>query len=460
MLQIRRYLKILGESRKIIDDYGSFPDAEDNGYRAAVLIYETAFLQLAGCGLPMSKDKDALKIDTDGDTFILRRKSSSEPCSIKRSVKKEAREIGTVITACENPDKADGNVLFTEIRDEVISETQSRKEGVLQEDAGNKESDGEDTAFMEEPLTGEEKLPEDYGMDETEARNPADLDESWKSDEIGTFKVTGRKNNAWQTDEKKDTGAEGDEDTAGNVAEGREELPETGGYNMELLEGVETEYGHKEPAEMPDHMYKEDFTFSYTDIRITGANGKEAQGQVIAAPLSIDEEYPRIICCTIQGEKSETVLSENNRMRILVGGTPVKVEGRMEDGCFKSSFVLPAHYLLEGSRIEAKTRDFGTKGHILLEEREENLQIHIIPATFRNNSSGNAEYIYYINNNGKETAGDTSVVKEASFMLGGKEYEIRCRWSADGILYSMAAEKGDGVGTDSDVQQRQDAARP
>ena len=44
--------------------------------------------------------------------------------------------------------------------------------------------------------------------------------------------------------------------------------------------------------------------------------------------------------------------------------------------------------------------------------------------------------------------------------IGGKEYEIRCRWSADGILYSMAAEKGDGVGTDSDVQQGQDAARP
>ena len=198
-------------------------------------------------------------------------------------------------------------------------------------------------------------------------------------------------------------------------------------------------------------MFRDDFTFSYTDISITGANGKKAVAQAIIAPLSINEEYPRIICCTIQGGKSETILSKDNRLKIRVGGFTVKVEGRMEDGKFKSSCTLPAHYLLEGTRIETSTRDFGTKGHILLEEKEEDLQIHIIPATFRNNASGDAEYIYFISRGGEETAGDTSVMKAASFTFGGKEYEVRCRWNADGILYSMAAEKGECIGTDGDA---------
>ena len=86
MLQIRRYLKILGESRKIIDDYGSFPDTEDAGYRAAVLIYETAFRQLAGYGLPVSEEKDVLRIDTDGDTFILRKKEGTGTRIKERSI--------------------------------------------------------------------------------------------------------------------------------------------------------------------------------------------------------------------------------------------------------------------------------------------------------------------------------------------------------------------------------------
>ena len=73
MLHIRRYLKILGEARKIIDGYGSFPDVDDAGYRGALCIYETAFEQLVISGMPLSEEKDVLRIDTDGDTFVLRK---------------------------------------------------------------------------------------------------------------------------------------------------------------------------------------------------------------------------------------------------------------------------------------------------------------------------------------------------------------------------------------------------
>ena len=454
MLQIRRYLKILAEAGKIIDDHGTFPDADDPGYRDALLIYKTAFRQLAASGMPLSEDKEMLRIDTDGDTFILRKKAAAGVFPGKEGCVRECVTILPSALRRETVEIPEAAVHDPGNREEVSREELSSKEGEHQAEDGTGESfEGDYEAAAEPGMAGDESLPDDYGMDETERRDPAYPDESGISDEIGTFRVTGAETGTGQTEQAGGTEAAGGEKPAGTDSPEQEALTESGGFNPELLEGVETEYERKEAPEMPDHMFKDDFTFTYTDIRITGANGKEAQAQVIIAPVSINEEYPRIICCTIQGEKSETRLSDSSRMKIRVGGFTVKVEGRMEDGKFKSSCVLPAHYLLEGARIETKVREFGTRGHILLEEKEEDLQIHIIPATFRNNASGNAEYIYFISKNGKETAGDTSVVKEASFVLGGKEYGLRCRWSADGILYSMAAEKGEDIGTDGDVQQ-------
>ena len=452
MLHLRRYLKILGESRKIIEDYGAFPDVEASGYRSALLIYRTAFEQLAASGIPLSEEDDALRLETDGDTFILRKKghngspgmTGSRPCGellLKDAsiLPEEPPFADTEKAGAGKGEKTEGSFTVPS------SDPPEREEMAAEEEEGRgveTEAEGEE----------DEHLPDDYGMDVTTAKTPEHPAESVTPDE-GSVDRNGKtpEEPAAASPAADAPEAEDDEKPEKNSIAAQEGAPVPAGYNTEVLEGVETEYGQKETLEMPDHMFKDDFTFSYTDISITGANGKKAEAQAIIAPLNISEEYPRIICCTIQGEKSETAVSNDNRMKIRVGGFTVKVEGRMENGKFKSSCVLPAHYLLEGTRIEAKTRDFGTKGHILLEEKEEDLQIHIIPATFRNNASGNADYIYFISRGGQETAGDTSVVKAAVFSFSGKEYEIRCRWNADGILYSMAAEKGDGIGTGGDV---------
>ena len=450
MLHIRRYLKILGEAGKIIDHYGAFPDIDDAGYRAALLIYETAFEQLAVSGMPLSEGKDTLRIETDGDTFILRKEGAmarsgkaAGPLHRSRPLK-ECKE-----TAEDGEGKQTGAVEDLEKESEGTGCTAAfpQKEGPSAENAEDV------TAATEDAGEEDERLPDDYGIDATAAKVTWHPDGgTMRDDDAGDEKDRAAEEPSEQMGPAQAPDAGGDEKHAANGEAVQEVVQEEpAGFNPEVLEGVETEYERKGPVEMPDHMYRDDFTFSYTDISITGANGRKAEAQAIIAPLSISEEYPRIICCTIQGEKSETVLSKDSRLKIRVGGFTVRVEGRMEDGKFKSSCVLPAHYLLEGTRIETKTRDFGTRGHILLEEKEEDLQIHIIPATFKNNASGDAEYIYFISNNGEETAGDTSVVKAASFTFGGKEYEVRCRWNADGVLYSMAAEKGDGIGTDGDV---------
>ena len=451
MLHLRRYLKILGEARKIIEDHGAFPDVADSGYRSALLIYRTAFEQLVASGMPLSEEKDVLRLETDGDTFILRKKGHNGPSGMTGSRPCGELLLKDASILPEEPPLADtekagvGKGEKTEGSFTESSSDPPEREGLAAEEEG---CGAETEAAGEE----DEILPDDYGMDVTKAKTPEHMAESVTPDEgRAEYKGKAPEEPAAASPAADTHEAGDDEKPSGNSIDAQEGTPGPAGYNPEVLEGVETEYGQKETLEMPDHMFKDDFTFSYTDISITGANGKKAEAQAIIAPLNISEEYPRIICCTIQGEKSETAVSNDNRMKIRVGGFTVKVEGRMENGKFKSSCVLPAHYLLEGTRIEAKTRDFGTKGHILLEEKEEDLQIHIIPATFRNNASGNADYIYFISRGGQETAGDTSVVKAAVFSFSGKEYEIRCRWNADGILYSMAAEKGDGIGTGGDV---------
>lgn len=464
MLHIRRYLKILGEARKIIDSYGSFPDVDDAGYRGALCIYETAFEQLVISGMPLSEEKDVLRIDTDGDTFVLRKERDAGrlgragyPLQGNRPVKEEGIpwEEAPVLNTKENgADSWEGAAEHTRNNDPDRSETE--KPAAKEEYRFNANPDAgqeEDPTYGTGSASGEdENLPDDYGIDVTVAKVPGHQDKSNMSDDgPDGEKDPGAEDGAEQKKAMAAPEAGVDEKPAGDDTARQDESPEPAGFNTELLEGVETEYEKKETVELPDHMFRDDFTFSYTDISIAGANGKKAVAQAIIAPLSINEEYPRIICCTIQGGKSETILSKDNRLKIRVGGFTVKVEGRMEDGKFKSSCTLPAHYLLEGTRIETSTRDFGTKGHILLEEKEEDLQIHIIPATFRNNASGDAEYIYFISRGGEETAGDTSVMKAASFTFGGKEYEVRCRWNADGILYSMAAEKGECIGTDGDA---------
>ena len=451
MLHLRRYLKILGESRKIIEDYGAFPDVADSGYRSALLIYRTAFEQLAASGMPLSEEKDVLRLETDGDTFILRKKGHNGPSGMTGSRPCGGLLLKDASILPEEPPLADTEKAGAGKGEKTEgSFTESSSDLPIKEElAAEEEGCGAETEAAGEE---DEHLPDDYGMDVTTAKTPEHPAESLMTDE-GKPDCKGKapEEPAAASPAVDAPEAEDGEKPSGNSIDAQEGTPGPAGYNPEVLEGVETEYGQKETLEMPDHMFKDDFTFSYTDISITGANGRKAEAQVIIAPLSISEEYPRIICCTIQGERSETAVSNDNRMKIRAGGFTVKVEGRMENGKFKSSCVLPAHYLLEGTRIETKTRDFGTKGHILLEEKEEELQIHIIPATFRNNASGNADYIYFISRGGQETAGDTSVAKAAVFSFGGKEYEIRCRWNADGILYSMAAEKGEEIGTGGDV---------
>ena len=141
MLHIRRYLKILGEARKIIDGYGSFPDVDDAGYRGALCIYETAFEQLVISGMPLSEEKDVLRIDSDGDTFVLRKERDAGrlgragyPLQGNRPVKEEGIpwEEAPVLNTKENgADSWEGAAEHT--RDNVPDRSETEKPAAKEE---------------------------------------------------------------------------------------------------------------------------------------------------------------------------------------------------------------------------------------------------------------------------------------------------------------------------------------
>lgn len=61
-----------------------------------------------------------------------------------------------------------------------------------------------------------------------------------------------------------------------------------------------------------------------------------------------------------------------------------------------------------------------------------NVVIHVVPIGKSNNSSGFADFVYYINNDGKQIYGDTSDNSNSiSFDVKGEEYNLKATWDKD-----------------------------
>lgn len=500
MLNVRRYLNILGEAKKIIEEFGLFPDDSDPDYKAAVTVYETAFKQLLNSGLCAEYKNGNAVIRTDGETFVLRMTKTAGISS--RAEQREGAKPYDEFSPFTNDNKGieparpqsnrEKDIFAEEpaaVRDNDIEEFDEDDDTT----ADNTESVSEDSAAQDRPAdktedvvpangqgepalssetepVSEDDLADDYGMEETvrtvkSEKKTEDIegepaygqqeeaaeeyingDDPYQSDDAEVYSEEVPEEPQEKEDEEDafDTDPETEtvhnEENINNKADPDENAGEQGEdaveYNAEIMEGVETHYDKAPAVEMPDHMHKRDFTFNFSEVTITGADGKKASVQLIIAPLSISEEAPRILVCAIEEDVSRTIVSETNSCIVRVKGFPVNIRGWMDGDTFKSSCTLQKRFVEEGARIEVNTMDFGKKGHIALEDKEENVQIHIIPATFVNNASGSADYIYYIFNNGEEIVGDTGTKRAANISYGGNEYDVTCKWDNEGVLYS------------------------
>lgn len=192
-------------------------------------------------------------------------------------------------------------------------------------------------------------------------------------------------------------------------------------------------------SDMPDHMRKDEFTFNFDRIRVSNADGSISENaRLLVMPLSIDEDEPEILACAIINRKSHVVVSKDGVANIDIAGHKVEIRGRMDGGIFASWYKIRENGPDDDIIIQAKSKHHGSGGHIVLDD--DGVVVHVLPAGFSNNENGDADFVYYINVNGEEKAGDTSDGKPVTFMYQGNELRLMARWKDNDTMYCHVSE--------------------
>lgn len=192
-------------------------------------------------------------------------------------------------------------------------------------------------------------------------------------------------------------------------------------------------------SDMPDHMRKDEFTFNFDRIRVSNADGSISENaRLLVMPLSIDEDEPEILACAIINRKSHVVVSKDGVANIDIAGHKVEIRGRMDGGIFASWYKIRENGPDDDIIIQAKSKHHGSGGHIVLDD--DGVVVHVLPAGFSNNENGDADFVYYINVNGEEKAGDTSDGNPVTFMYQGNELRLMARWKDNDTMYCYVSE--------------------
>ena len=448
---IENYLRILKDAKQIINACRNLDDFNSFNLKKAGEIYLNAFHALIESGYPY-KTENGKKIIEIGET-----KHVATMAELPVTETKQAdREI--FIRHHEPAEKVDDEEEYvTDIEDMTLPPDESKEEEQeehaqeleeeteeaefqkpeedVKEPTSKEEFDGNNVDFnaMEEPgldamegVIGEPEFemgPEDFDPieeDEPENISEPEEDAAEQESDLGEPKPT----------EKQEEAAP-EEETKEEVI-----VPEP-----ELNHAPKTERSN-----MPDHMHKDDFTFNFDRIRVSNADGSISENaRLLVMPLSIDEDEPEILACAIINRKSHVVVSKDGVANIDIAGHRVEIRGRMDGGIFASWYKIKENSPDDDVIIQAKSKHHGSGGHIVLDD--DGVVVHVLPAGFSNNENGDADFVYYINVNGEEKAGDTSDGKPVTFMYQGHKLRLTARWKDNDTMYCHVSEYEDDMST-------------
>ena len=200
---------------------------------------------------------------------------------------------------------------------------------------------------------------------------------------------------------------------------------------MPSEQNADTMSGYKESLE------KNDFLFSYHNIAIHQPDSSiMIRYEVIISPLYIKDGDVEILAWINDGTRSETSISKNGRKSVLLqlGTIPIIATGRFEEGKFIGDISLTKVMKETGVTIDIETQTFAGKGHILISD--EDISVRIVPISFDNSASGNAQFFYSIKESDKEpVVGDNIGSDRVQFDYKGKPHCMIARWKND-VLYS------------------------
>ena len=446
---IENYLRILKDANQIINVCKNSDDFISFNLKKAGEIYLNAFNALIESGYPY-KTESGKKIIEIGETKYAA--TMAEPPVAE--TKQADREV--FIRHHEPAEKVDDEEEYvTDIEDMTLPPDELREEETEaaefqeQEEKTEEAEPQEPEEDVEEPTSEEESNENNIDLNAMEEPESDAMEEPIEEPEIEMGPE--------DFDPIGEYGAENISEPEEDVTEQESDLgePESTEKQEEAVseEEAKEEVIKPEPklnpapetkrSDMPDHMRKDEFTFNFDRIRVSNADGSISENaRLLVMPLSIDEDEPEILACAIINRKSHVVVSKDRVANIDIAGHKVEIRGRMDGGIFASWYKIRENGPDDDIIIQAKSKHHGSGGHIVLDD--DGVVVHVLPAGFSNNENGDADFVYYINVNGEEKAGDTSDGKPVTFMYQENKLRLTARWKDD-TMYCHVSEYEGGM---------------
>ena len=438
---IENYLRILKDANQIINVCKNSDDFISFNLKKAGEIYLNAFNALIESGYPY-KTESGKKIIEIGETKYAA--TMAEPPVAE--TKQADREV--FIRHHEPAEKVDDEEEYvTDIEDMTLPPDELREEETEaaefqeQEEKTEEAEPQEPEEDVEEPTSEEESNENNIDLNAMEEpieepeieMGPEDFD---PIGEYGSENISEPEEDV--TEQESDLGEPESTEKQEEAVSEEEAKEEVIKPEPKLNPAPETKR-----SDMPDHMRKDEFTFNFDRIRVSNADGSISENaRLLVMPLSIDEDEPEILACAIINRKSHVVVSKDRVANIDIAGHKVEIRGRMDGGIFASWYKIRENGPDDDIIIQAKSKHHGSGGHIVLDD--DGVVVHVLPAGFSNNENGDADFVYYINVNGEEKAGDTSDGKPVTFMYQENKLRLTARWKDD-TMYCHVSEYEGGM---------------
>ena len=442
---IENYLRILKDAKQIINACRNLDDFNSFNLKKAGEIYLNAFHALIESGYPY-KTENGKKIIEIGEIKYVATMAELPVAEAKQADKE------VFIRHHEPTEKVDDEEYVTDIEDMTLPPDELKEE---QEESATQELE-EETEVAEFQEQKEETEVAEFqeqkeGTEEAEPQEPEKYveeptsEEEFNGDNIGLnemeepeFDVTERVIGEPEFEMGPEDFEPFEEDGPENISEPEEEAKE----EVIKPEPKLNPAPKTKRSDMPDHMRKDEFTFNFDRIRVSNADGSISENaRLLVMPLSIDEDEPEILACAIINRKSHVVVSKDGVANIDIAGHKVEIRGSMDGGIFASWYKIRENGPDDDIIIQAKSKHHGSGGHIVLDD--DGVVVHVLPAGFSNNENGDADFVYYINVNGEEKAGDTSDGKPVTFMYQGNKIRLTARWKGDTMYCHVSEYEGD-----------------
>lgn len=187
----------------------------------------------------------------------------------------------------------------------------------------------------------------------------------------------------------------------------------------------------------PDHLSKNDFTF------MIHSNTNEDLGEeavFIVYPLRLDVPNPiSVLKATINNQTYYATTTSDGEFKVSSDKFEYFLKTKVEDGEFNLDITIEGEAVQSAFKTRKKT--FGERGHVMLSDDEEGINIHIMPLSFKDNSYGYANFMFCVDDVSGELYLDVNDGEEGvSFELDGKDMLVVAKWNdnseGDKVLYA------------------------